>query len=163
MLDNPRHERFAQELAKGNSATAAYELAGYTPDRPNALRLTTNDGVAKRVQELQAKGAARAEITIQGHIEELHRLAKAAETGDKPAIGAAVRAEELIGKVSGFYVEKQEHVYQQSAEQVLATMDDVGPVGMTVIRHILEGLPADDETIMNLIHSITADINHVRN
>ena len=30
-LQNPRHERFAQELATGQTADAAYVLAGYPP------------------------------------------------------------------------------------------------------------------------------------
>ena len=31
-LENQRHERFAQELAKGKTATEAYVLAGYKPN-----------------------------------------------------------------------------------------------------------------------------------
>jgi phage terminase small subunit len=30
VLSNPKHERFAQELAKGSSASAAYVVAGYS-------------------------------------------------------------------------------------------------------------------------------------
>jgi phage terminase small subunit len=30
-LDNPKHERFAQELAKGKSQVEAYAEAGYKP------------------------------------------------------------------------------------------------------------------------------------
>ena len=32
-LKNPRHERYAQELAKGKSQAEAYEAAGYKPSR----------------------------------------------------------------------------------------------------------------------------------
>ena len=35
-LSNARHERFAQELAAGNPADAAYEEAGYRKHRGNA-------------------------------------------------------------------------------------------------------------------------------
>jgi hypothetical protein len=45
ILTNPRHELFAQELAKGRSATEAYMLAGYKPCRQNAARLMTNDDI----------------------------------------------------------------------------------------------------------------------
>jgi phage terminase small subunit len=34
-LRNPRHERFAQELAAGKTADAAYVLAGYRENRSN--------------------------------------------------------------------------------------------------------------------------------
>ena len=38
VLTNPRHELFAQELAKGKSASEAYTLAGNRPCRQNAAR-----------------------------------------------------------------------------------------------------------------------------
>jgi hypothetical protein len=40
-LSNPRHERFAQELATGKSATEALAASGYQSDRRNGTRLTT--------------------------------------------------------------------------------------------------------------------------
>jgi hypothetical protein len=40
-LQNPRHERLAQELAAGKTADAAYVLAGYRA-RSNAARLSAN-------------------------------------------------------------------------------------------------------------------------
>jgi phage terminase small subunit len=33
VLSNPKHERFAQELAKGKTADEAYQLAGCKPNR----------------------------------------------------------------------------------------------------------------------------------
>ena len=44
-LSNARHERFAQELAAGNPADAAYEAAGYRKHRGNAARLSANEHV----------------------------------------------------------------------------------------------------------------------
>ena len=53
-LKNPRHEKFAQEIAKAKTATAAmaaagysdpreaYEMAGYKPSRSNASVLRAN-------------------------------------------------------------------------------------------------------------------------
>jgi phage terminase small subunit len=41
-LANQRHERFAQALAEGKSATKAYTIAGYRQDRHHAARLATN-------------------------------------------------------------------------------------------------------------------------
>ena len=57
VLKNARHELFAQNLAKGMSATEAYAKAGYKPNGPNAGRLTKNDEVRKRVAGLQGSTA----------------------------------------------------------------------------------------------------------
>ena len=73
-LSNKRHEAFAQALAKGMSATEAYEKAGYKPNQPNAARLISNDMVRARVDEIQSKGAERAEIDIARTLAELGRL-----------------------------------------------------------------------------------------
>lgn len=54
VLSNPKHERFAQELVKGKSATEAYATAGFKPSRPNASRLQHDDNVSQRVRELLA-------------------------------------------------------------------------------------------------------------
>ena len=52
VLDNQRHERFAQELAKGKTADEAYQLAGYKPNRGNATTPKANQSIAARVAEL---------------------------------------------------------------------------------------------------------------
>jgi hypothetical protein len=38
-LQNPRHEKFAQELAAGKSAAEAYAHCGYKPNYGNCIRL----------------------------------------------------------------------------------------------------------------------------
>jgi hypothetical protein len=70
MLRNPRHERFAQELATGKTADAAYGLAGYRENRSNAARLSANQDIEKRVAEIQAAGAELAAITVETLIAE---------------------------------------------------------------------------------------------
>ena len=50
--DNPRHERFAQELANGVSATEAYERAGFARNRVSAHRLKQKPNIGERVSEL---------------------------------------------------------------------------------------------------------------
>ncbi|MBN7759491.1 terminase small subunit [Nitratireductor aquimarinus] len=51
-LPNPRHEAFAQGLAKGLSADEAYQKAGYSPNRGNATRLKANESIRARVDEI---------------------------------------------------------------------------------------------------------------
>jgi hypothetical protein len=43
----------AQALAQGKTANAAYEHAGYKPNRHNASRLKTNETIKARILELQ--------------------------------------------------------------------------------------------------------------
>lgn len=74
VLSNPRHELFAQALAKGKSATQAYVEAGFEGHRQNAARLMSNDDVADRVEELLRAGARRAEVTVEQVVREYARI-----------------------------------------------------------------------------------------
>ncbi|MBN8189534.1 terminase small subunit [Salipiger thiooxidans] len=73
-LKNARHEAFAQALAAGETADAAYIAAGYKPNRHNAARLKTNEHISARVEEIMSAGARRAEIDIARALKELVRL-----------------------------------------------------------------------------------------
>lgn len=74
VLDNARHERFAQELAKGKTADEAYTLAGYKPHRGNASTLRANQNIEARIAEILGKGSQRAEVSVARILEELARL-----------------------------------------------------------------------------------------
>lgn len=74
VLPNPRHEKFAQSLAKGKTADEAYQEAGFKANRGNAARLKANESVAARVEELVGKGAERAEATVERVLTELSRI-----------------------------------------------------------------------------------------
>jgi hypothetical protein len=70
VLSNSRHEKFAQGLAEGKTATEAYENAGYAPNDGNSARLKGNERIRARVAELQGRGAERAAVTLQGLLDE---------------------------------------------------------------------------------------------
>lgn len=74
VLKNARHEAFAQELARGLSASEAYVAAGYNESRSAASRLSTNVNIQARVNELLNKSADRAEVSIARVLQELARL-----------------------------------------------------------------------------------------
>jgi Terminase small subunit len=104
-LPNPRHERFAQELAGGKTADEAYQLAGYRKDRGNAARLTANDSIRSRVAELQTASAEKAAITkawVLGQLCDVLRDARADRNHQ-----AANRALELVGKEIGMFVDRK--------------------------------------------------------
>jgi hypothetical protein len=53
-----RHEAFAQAVAKGMTADAAYSAAGYKPNRHNAARLNTIEHIRSRVAAIRAQLAS---------------------------------------------------------------------------------------------------------
>jgi len=108
-LENQRHELFAQALAKGMTADAAYSEAGYKPDRKNAARLTTNDDVRTRVAEIQSRAAARVEVTV-AHLTErlLNIAAKGEQTDEAPMLSVARASIMDAAKLNGLITDKQD-------------------------------------------------------
>ena len=74
ILTNARHERFAQELAKGRSASEAHIAAGYKGDDGNASKLANRPEIQARVQEITGKAAVKAGVTVERVITELARI-----------------------------------------------------------------------------------------
>src|SRR5687768_16010673 len=102
-LRNPRHERFAQELATGKSATEAYVAAGYKNNRHNAAALAREKHISARLAELQERAAIRAEITVERLTEML--LADRELARQLGQAAAAVTAVEKIAKLHGLLVD----------------------------------------------------------
>lgn len=84
-LQNPKHERFAQNLAAGMSLLDAYEDAGFKSDRGNAYRLQQKDAILQRVSDIldkrehiEAKATEKAieklAITKQAVLSELAKI-----------------------------------------------------------------------------------------
>jgi phage terminase small subunit len=74
LLRNPKHELFAQERAKGLSASDAYERAGFTRHDGNACRLNKNEAVRTRVEELLGEAAERCGVTVDRIVQELAKI-----------------------------------------------------------------------------------------
>lgn len=105
-LDNPKHEKFAQALAKGQSATDAYVSAGYKESRAAASRLSTKINIAARVAEIVDRGAVRAEVTIASLIREAGEIQDAAKA--EKQYSAATAALTAKAKLAGLWVDKSE-------------------------------------------------------
>ena len=75
VLTNQRYELFAQSLAKGMSATAAYVAAGYAKNDGNAGRLNRSEQVRARVQELLEVAAEQSGVTVKRIVDELAKIA----------------------------------------------------------------------------------------
>lgn len=116
ILKNQRHERFAQEVIKGQSLVQAYVAAGYKYHSGNAADLRAKQSVSARIEELQAEIAAKiaenlasTPITRDNVLKELAKLAfsqigpQGVSTKDKRA--ALVN----IAQIEGMIVERHEH------------------------------------------------------
>lgn len=98
VLRNPRHEAFAQNVAKGMPREEAYIEAGYKPDRHNAFRLTTVDNIASRISELRDRSAQKAEWTAADRLLGLKAIYDACATSDRrTAISAVAEANKMQG------------------------------------------------------------------
>ncbi len=110
-LANPRHERFAQELAKGKTPEESYRIAGFKPARQNAHRLMTNDDVQTRIADLQERAAIKTELTIASITERLLQIAdKAQALGEAPGLAVARASMMDAAKLNGLIVERSENV-----------------------------------------------------
>jgi hypothetical protein len=115
-LKNPRHEAFAQALARGVSASAAYGQVGFKPHRANAATLARKKHISVRVAELQeeqlaihqqatAAAAANKQVTIESLIAEAE-AARAKAMSEKGGAAAAVSALTAKAKLAGMWREK---------------------------------------------------------
>jgi hypothetical protein len=115
-LKNSRHESFAQALARGVSASAAYVEAGYKANRHNAAALAREQHIGTRVAELQeeqlaihqqatAAAAANKQVTIESLIAEAE-AARAKAMSEKGGAAAAVSALTAKAKLAGMWREK---------------------------------------------------------
>lgn len=75
VLQKPRWEIFAQQVAKGETTIVAYEKAGYNRNIGNASRLAKQQLIIQRVQEIHANAARRADISVQRVVEGIGSIA----------------------------------------------------------------------------------------
>lgn len=78
-LKNPKHEIFAQELAKGKTATESAIAAGYSPRSAanHTDRLVKNGGIAARVSQINRNIAEKVEWNSAKVLERLAEIVDA--------------------------------------------------------------------------------------
>ena len=107
VLKNARHERFAQELAKGKTADEAYVEAGFTANRGNAARLKANESIRKRVDEIKSRVAEKAEWTAADRLQALKTIFDShAQNDARVAISAIAEANKMQGS---YAPQRREH------------------------------------------------------
>jgi hypothetical protein len=158
-LKNPRHEAFAQALARGMSASAAYRQVGFKPHRANAATLARKKHISVRVAELQeeqlaihqqatAAAAANKQVTIESLIAEAE-AARAKAMSEKGGAAAAVSALTAKAKLAGMWREKvdQHNTGSPVYERIERVIVERAPQSTDVAPSLLEPRNETEHTI----------------
>ncbi len=109
-----KQEKFCQGVAKGLSYSDAYREAYDTDNMKDetinrkAKELIDNGKIAARLKELRGKIEEELRYSAKESFEKLKALQRKAEL--KENINAAIKAEELKGKLANLYKEKEQNV-----------------------------------------------------
>lgn len=103
---NNREERYAQGIAKGLTQVDAAKAAGYSAQSAGvqATRIMKRSKVKARIAQLMGTSGIDVQDARVDHLGQLAALRSMAV--QKGQISAAIRAEELRGRVLGLYVEQ---------------------------------------------------------
>lgn len=74
-LTNAKHERFAQEIAKGATTEDAYSYAGYSPSLKNAQRLKAREDIRDRIEGILREAAEKNGVTVERIVQEMATIA----------------------------------------------------------------------------------------
>jgi len=123
ILENSRHEIFAQELAKGATQTEAYLTAGYKGDKTAASRPSTNVNIQRRVAALKADAAVRARKSMDDILEQLDDDRQFAREMEAPS--AAIQATMGQAKILGYDKQLIEHTGKDGGPIETADLSDM--------------------------------------
>ena len=130
ILQNARHERVAQNLAKGMSADASHTAAGYKPSRQNAARMSAYDDIRGRVAELMAPARLFRIVKFRA------RYAEEQRGSDEPArLDKKEHIRARIAELSAPAVEET----QATVERVLKALTRLAFYDMTVVLDVADG------------------------
>ena len=123
----PKQEKFAQEVASGQSLADAYRAAfSVRPStKPESIwqaasKVMSNIKVSSRVDELRKVAAEAATLTLEGHLDDLKALRDAAAASGQ--LSAAISAEIARGKAAGVHVERS--AVTVTTKELPASVDD---------------------------------------
>ena len=105
ILDNPRHERFAQAIASGKPIGLAYSQIYKTArdsSNESASRLHHREEVSKRITEIKRNTAAREATKRSDLIAFLHQFITIEFSPDLIRPSDSIKAAELIAKMCGY-------------------------------------------------------------
>lgn len=134
-----RQEAFCLGFVETGNGSEAYRRA-YKPRRMSAKsihekasHILAQGKVQARVAELRGNAAGKAVFGLVEHLAELDRLKALAEANKN--FPAAIKAEELRGRVSGFYVDRTMNVSNP--------LDELKPEELRALYNALTGAHSD--------------------
>jgi uncharacterized protein YoaH (UPF0181 family) len=142
VLANPKHERFAQLVAKGVSYTEAAKTVGYSELRASAQgsTLAKHRNVAARISELSARVADQ--TASSASVSKAWVIERLIENAKKPGSMVTVRALELIGKELGMFVDRKDMTIRATKldeipeDELIAAAREAG---ISIDPQVLEG------------------------
>ncbi len=146
ILTNPRHERFAQAVANGESAAKAYSLSGYLNKNDqvlavNASRLLKTAKVRDRVSFLRTQLFEEA-LRLAGFSRSLVLKKLMDNAENAPEFAAKNRALELLGKELGMFVDRTD------AKVTVRTLADLSEEDLAAIIQQAEDAEKRKQAIM---------------
>lgn len=122
---------FVQGILEGKTASDAYRASYDCNDWLDssiwceASKLRSSTTVLQWLEAARQKSLGKHVVTLESHLDELDRLKQLAERDG--VYGAAVKATELKGKVSGLYVERVRNEDTRSDIELLAEIRRLSP------------------------------------
>lgn len=111
-LDDPRREKFCQEIAYGMPLRQAYEAAGFRPNAGNCLRMCKRPQVSERIQQIKQERVALYHKAFEKVVDKIaldkadivRMLLEDRQKAQKAnQFGTSVKCLELIGKMIGAF------------------------------------------------------------
>ena len=141
--------RFVRAILDGKTATDAYRTAYDCSNMQSesiwvaASRLRNNDKVALWIITARKACLGASKLTLEGHLQELERLKELAMGAGN--YGAAVQAEQLRGKATGFYVEQ---VRDLTEHDPISTLNQLAQLSPELAKRLAEdhGITWQSET-----------------
>ena len=122
VLDNPRHEAFAQARAKLETADQAYQTAGFREHRGNAARLSTKEFILARVAELAKASESATTLTIRERREICAAIARNSDEDANVRIAATIaeakHAQEFTERTEASIDDKRTLTAEQAAQRL---------------------------------------------
>lgn len=118
-----RQMSFVHAICEGKGVAEAYRMSYSTENMgqasvwTEASKLKASPKISLWLEQAQMLGMMKAVRSREQHIQRLQELSMKAEKSGN--LGAAVQAEQLVGKVEGHYVEKVQDVTDYSADNSL--------------------------------------------
>lgn len=139
-----KQEKFCLAYMETGNASEAYRTAFHAPGMLSATvnrkakELMDNGKITARLDELRKPAIEKAQITFEGHLDELKRLKELAVKTNQ--LAPAIAAEIARGKAAGYYVAKSRvNLNQPLKPLVLVIQREDGEILETVGGDNLQG------------------------